>query len=92
MCTDCMGMDILTECCHVSDHVITLNLESSVHSKEKKTVECGNHYNVSFIMIHTKTESPVNVQTLNQTIICHGFRYQLHYSILGLASQNEVVS
>ena len=30
-----------------------------------KTLECGNHYNVSFITLHSKTVSPVHVQPLS---------------------------
>ena len=35
-----------------------------VYSQEKKTVECGNHYNVIFIKLHTTTDGFVNVQPL----------------------------
>ena len=45
---------------------ITLKLSIGAHSKENKTLECGNHYNVSFITIHAKTESPVHVQPLEK--------------------------
>ena len=47
--------------------LITLKLGISAHSKEKKTIECGSHYNASFLTLHAKTESPVHVQPLNQT-------------------------
>ena len=43
---------------------ITLKLDISAHSKGDKTLECGNHYNVCFITLHAKTESPVHVQPL----------------------------
>ena len=43
---------------------ITLKLGISAHSKPIATLECGNHYNVSFITLHAKTESPVHVQPL----------------------------
>ena len=43
---------------------ITLKLGISAHSKKKKTLECGNHYAVFFLMLHAKTEGPVHVQPL----------------------------
>ena len=52
VCTECMGMNILRECYHVSDH--QSHLIMNVYSQEKKTFECGNHYNVIFIKLHTK--------------------------------------
>ena len=44
----------------------TLKLVISAHRQEKKTLDCGNHYNVSFIMIHPNTESPVHIQPLGR--------------------------
>ena len=64
VCTESMRMDIFPESCHASDHRSHLDYEFSVHSKEKKTPKCGNHYNVPFITLHAKTESPVHVQPL----------------------------
>ena len=43
---------------------ITLELGISAHSKKNKTLECGNHYNVSILPLHANTESPVHVQPL----------------------------
>ena len=62
VCIECMEMDIFPESCRASDHISHLNQEFSAHTKEKKTVEYDNHYNVSFIMLHAKTESPVHVE------------------------------
>ena len=47
---------------------ITLKLGISAHCKEKKTLECGNHYDVSFITLHAKTKSHVHVQPLGLEI------------------------
>ena len=63
VCIECMEMDIFPES---GRHIITLRLGISAHSKEKKTLECGNHYNVSFLTLHAKTESPVHVQPLGR--------------------------
>ena len=38
--------------------------EDLLPTHEKKALECGNHYNVSFITLDAKTESPVHVQPL----------------------------
>ena len=58
---------------------ITLRLGIQCSSKEKKTLEYGNRYNVSFITLHAKTESPVHVQPLLLTHIWglqwYGFPY-----------------
>ena len=40
------------------------NPKRSVNSKDTKTVECGNHYSVLFITLHTTTESLVHIQPL----------------------------
>ena len=65
VCTECMAMDIFPESCHASDHRSHLDLEFSVRSKEKKILEYANHCNVSFVTIHAKTKSPVDVQPLH---------------------------
>ena len=38
-------------------------LKICVHSQEKKTVECGNQYNVLFLMLHDKIESLVQINS-----------------------------
>ena len=43
---------------------VTLKLGISAHSEGGKTLECGNHYKVSFITLYAKTESLVHVQPL----------------------------
>ena len=43
---------------------LTPNSKRSGKSQDKKTVECGDHFNVVFITLHATTESIVHVQPL----------------------------
>ena len=65
--------------------LITLDLEYIVHSPVKKTVECGNHYNVSFITLQATTESPVPIRP-------HGSRRQQVGSIHKLVNSENTRS
>ena len=84
VCTEGMGMDIFPESCHASDHISHLDWEFSVHSKERKTFECGNHYNVSLITLHAKTESPVHVQPLTFSL------FDVSFLTMQLLQANQV--
>ena len=48
---------------------ITPNSKGSGNSQDKKTVLCGNHYNMLFITLHATTESLVHVQPLFLTML-----------------------
>ena len=75
VCSDCMGMDNLPECCNVHYQRSHLILRAVPIARKRKQLWCGNNFNVSILTLEATTENPLPTSTINNPRLRQNFGY-----------------